>query len=1154
MRLHSLGLIRYGAFTDRLLEFDPTARLTVIHGANEAGKSTALAAVADALFGIEDKSRFNFQHEYKTMRLQARVARPDGHVLHFARLKRHNAPLVDPDGDDTPLANDCLAAFLGLHDRRAFLDIFGLNQTSLRRGGRQLLEGNGDLAASLLSAAPGLGHIAAVRDRLAKSASDLFNPARRNANHPFYRAVDARDAARKAIREQELRTDEAKRLREAAEQSAQAREIAVSAEIEAGLAHDRARIMRAAARELRVLDAQLVARAELGALPQAPAGFVAEVRALLAAQAEAHKLLNTAREEEALARAALEGIEVDDTMLAFADQILACDEERIAVEDKLKSLPNRRAEAKTARKALAAIATQLDLPLSEDLHKRLPHAAVMARCETLLDRLRAHDARAEALAGEEATLAARRRALDAAGASLGHAPDPAPFKQRFAALDGAEERERSLQTLEAGLADERRGLAARAARLGSGAFDVEALIRLPLPDLAVATAMLRALKDSADGLAHAREARLALAEQQAQTALRLASLREGRPAPTEEVIAAARHERDALWEDLRPLALGQRTATADDSHSAARFDHAVAAADRLVDQRQTETARLSELARLTLEIADQDVRLAASASRVDEAGTHHGTQHEAWQRLWPPALPAVGADEQALVFVREHAAIVRDHEALCARDASADSARTERAWSRQNVEQLRADLGLPPLGDAPLQVGEVRDAIGMLERRFQAARDHARDLALTSHADEDLRTRRAAQAQERTALDREAAELFPALALRHGAGAREIRDVLTLWREARVAAGDLDKAEHRALQIEDAEHAFRARMEALITAAAPLEAGGDPIRLAAALRVRLDCARQQKSKSDMACQTLDERKRTLVDRQAKLARTGDALLAALELNGLAAGDDLAGALDRMERGALIDAAAQQARERLADIIAGLGEAEVRALIGDSTDEDLARLAAKAEAAHLLARTERDQAVERDTRDRAALAEFDSRQGAVQAAQDEQDAITEIADTMERFTRDHVAARLLSVAIERYREQHQDPIIARASEAFSLLTCGRWDGIRIDYDQPTPRLAARREGQLYGVDALSEGTADQLFLALRIAAIEDHAGRAAPLPFIADDLFVTFDRARTAAGLHLLAQLGRHTQVIVFTHHDHVVEVASELEGAAIIQL
>ena len=73
--------------------------------------------------------------------------------------------------------------------------------------------------------------------------------------------------------------------------------------------------------------------------------------------------------------------------------------------------------------------------------------------------------------------------------------------------------------------------------------------------------------------------------------------------------------------------------------------------------------------------------------------------------------------------------------------------------------------------------------------------------------------------------------------------------------------------------------------------------------------------------------------------------------------------------------------------------------------------------------------------------------------------------------------------------------------------------------------------------------MSTGTADQLYLALRLAAIDDYLSRANPLPFVADDLFINFDNDRAMAGLRVLNKLAYKTQVIFFTHHWHLVECA-----------
>ena len=84
-----------------------------------------------------------------------------------------------------------------------------------------------------------------------------------------------------------------------------------------------------------------------------------------------------------------------------------------------------------------------------------------------------------------------------------------------------------------------------------------------------------------------------------------------------------------------------------------------------------------------------------------------------------------------------------------------------------------------------------------------------------------------------------------------------------------------------------------------------------------------------------------------------------------------------------------------------------------------------------------------------------------------------------------------------------------------------------------------------------IEGLSEGTRDQLYLALRLAYLEDYAGRAEPAPFLGDDLFLTFDDRRTGHGLEALAAIGDSVQPILFTHHRHVADLARDRLGAAV---
>jgi len=100
---------------------------------------------------------------------------------------------------------------------------------------------------------------------------------------------------------------------------------------------------------------------------------------------------------------------------------------------------------------------------------------------------------------------------------------------------------------------------------------------------------------------------------------------------------------------------------------------------------------------------------------------------------------------------------------------------------------------------------------------------------------------------------------------------------------------------------------------------------------------------------------------------------------------------------------------------------------------------------------------------------------------------------------------------------------------------------------------------RGDGEKLTTSELSEGTADQVFLALRLAAVAElHAERVAAgqqaLPLVLDDILMTFDEERTASALQVLAHLAPGLQVIIFTHHQFVADAATERDWATVSRL
>jgi chromosome segregation protein len=198
VRIETLTLERYGIFTDRVLSFRPDAPLHVVLGANEAGKTSALSAIGDLLFGFGGRTDYDFRHDSKTLRIGGAFRHADGRTLSVRRRKGNKNTLVD--AADQPLPDSMLEPFLAGITRAIFAREFGLTAEALRLGGNELLHAGGSLAETLAAGSAGMTALSGVRDRLKSEADELFTP-RKSASRPFYVAADRHEAAERALRD-----------------------------------------------------------------------------------------------------------------------------------------------------------------------------------------------------------------------------------------------------------------------------------------------------------------------------------------------------------------------------------------------------------------------------------------------------------------------------------------------------------------------------------------------------------------------------------------------------------------------------------------------------------------------------------------------------------------------------------------------------------------------------------------------------------------------------------------------------------------------------------------------------------------------------------------------------------------------------------------
>ncbi|MCP5110112.1 MAG: AAA family ATPase, partial [bacterium] len=149
MRFEKLRLIAYGPFTGQELVFEqPDADFHLIHGNNEAGKSSTLRALLDLLFGIPERTPDNFLHSNQDLRIGAELA-IDGEAVQVIRRKGRVATLRNGESEETVFPDERWASLLPVSSRAQFEQMFGIDYSRLTQGGEELASGEGELGSAL---------------------------------------------------------------------------------------------------------------------------------------------------------------------------------------------------------------------------------------------------------------------------------------------------------------------------------------------------------------------------------------------------------------------------------------------------------------------------------------------------------------------------------------------------------------------------------------------------------------------------------------------------------------------------------------------------------------------------------------------------------------------------------------------------------------------------------------------------------------------------------------------------------------------------------------------------------------------------------------------------------------------------------------------
>ena len=149
----------------------------------------------------------------------------------------------------------------------------------------------------------------------------------------------------------------------------------------------------------------------------------------------------------------------------------------------------------------------------------------------------------------------------------------------------------------------------------------------------------------------------------------------------------------------------------------------------------------------------------------------------------------------------------------------------------------------------------------------------------------------------------------------------------------------------------------------------------------------------------------------------------------------------------------------------------------------------------------------------------------------------------IADLEETAAALDIAQQTLAAATEQLQRRFAPRIAERAKDLFAKLTGGRYDRLNLTREL-TVDAAAAGEMTMRSAQWRSEGTVDQLYIALRLAVAEELVPDA---PLVLDDALVRFDDQRLKNALSLLVEATASKQVILFTCQNRESEIYDELK-------
>ena len=1147
MKIERLLLKAFGPFTD--LELDlagPVGCVNLIFGENEAGKSSSLRGLEGLCFGIEGKSQDNHIHRKDQMRVGATLRLADGATRTFIRRKGLKNTVLDEQGSVIPDLE--FERFLCGVGKSGFEALFCLSYQRLSEGSKTILEENGELGKLLFEARSDL-NLRTVLMKLKERSDDLFKGTARS-SATIDKALSDYAEHRRILKRGDLteyksiekRLGEFKKTKDALEEQRTEWRL-LDSKLHRQLS------------TIPLVRTVLRARAELdvlGPIPQLPEAFESEYRTANQKRITARSSLEDALVQKDLLEKRISDIQIDEPLLRRRDDIKQLN---LQIKQVGSLLTDQPVEAKKATEALAEAKAALSRvrPGEEPDESNLGIDFATNRISALG---REKSRLEQVLNSAKAEVQTISRRLAAAEASLEEVslvtlPDTLPACLRAA---------QSLERLESNLPErirelkrQRQANVVTSRQLGAGESAISDFVQFPIPTRSAIQGyvdeFLR-LDGQMEGIE--QELKQARATLQAAEAERIALLQIG-DVPTEAQLIEKRDQRNAVWKSLKKQ-ISQDQLSPVPPEDLVQFEVQIDESDRIADRLRREADNAARLAAIGSRVELTSQQIQDLLTELEACQKTRAQAERDWEARWQGT--GIRPDSPRLMFewIDQFRKLAEDVLKL-------DSIDQELQDLEVSIRVARLDL-LKALGR-----GEEQTSLSELIRQATQLHTQSQESAgslrtLQKQIKEDRASLVAANEHVSTieselrGWENDWQTEIACLRLPRTPNPDEADRALAAIKEAAESLARARVAEKRSNGMISILQVFNGEAEKIIQAVAPDLGDMSPSAAIQTLARQLDAAIAQESVSKtLAAQLKDQELRLL--NAAKEIEVQDKVLSTLCSRAhCAAKEDLEIAIQKSASAVRLRNEIESASRDLVNLAPHLSIDEIIVEVEPLDDRTLRNQIEDIEAEISKINATLTQVNQDIGAEIKNLETLDSGNSQVESQRLAEAALARVRSSIRPYLIYTAAESLLRAQIEEYRRANQGPILTKASEIFSVLTDGSFTELTADVDDKDERLLiAIRKSPKTGleerlkVEALSSATRIGLYLALRLACVYHHIEQREGLPFVADDVLLDFDDARARRVMEELGRLAEKTQVILFTHHKHLVEIGRDVLGA-----